>query len=85
MFQKKKQKKTGKTLVWMEILVFKIPPGGVKPYISIAYFVHISYLLCVRTEINSHWQVICCFIYHCLSVSRTWINPSRFALMIYSL
>ena len=29
--------------------------------------------------------VICCLIYHCLSVSRKRINHSRFALMIYSL
>ena len=26
--------------------------------------------------------VICCLIYHCLSVSRKWINHSRFTLVI---
>ena len=44
-----------------------------------------SKFLSVRIEIDLCWHVICCLIYHWLSISSKWIDHEPFTFMIYPL
>ena len=57
-----------------------VQDGGI--VIDYEGFVHILNLFVFENRNRFALAVICCLMYHCLSVSHKWINYSHFALMI---